>query len=137
MCLYGPESFLLLLGVLLLKYKFRGPGLDFRAPFSEHLGPQLGQDPFLMCVGLCGLATLKSCRMQRGTWAQSPVLSVTSLLRRLPRKSANTRILRLHKCSQKGSVFIFRGTTNQNVLMYLSQGKHPVPNHAVGVHGPV
>lgn len=47
-----------------LKYKLRGPGLDVRASFSEHMVPQLGQDPFLMWVGLCGLATLRSCRMQ-------------------------------------------------------------------------
>lgn len=121
----------------LLKYKLRGPGLDFKVSFSEHMDLQLAQDLFLMWVGLCGLATLRSCRMQRGMWAQSPALSMTSLLKRLPRKSANARILRLHICFQKVSVSIFRGTTNQNVLMCLSQGKHQIPNCAVGVHGPV
>lgn len=62
---------------------------------------------------------------------------MTSLLRRLPRKSANTRILRLHKCFQKGSVFIRKGTTAQNVFMYLTQGEHQIPNWAVGVRGTV
>lgn len=76
----------------------------------------------------CSAEVLR-CRKARGPKAQLP-----SLLKSLPRTSADAQILRFNQCFQKGSIFICNVSTSQNVFMYLSQVKHYIPTYALGKH---
>lgn len=60
--------------------------------------------------------------------------SVASLLKMLPRASANASILRLNECFQQGYIFIFKVSTNQKIFI---PSKSQVPNHVLGAHGTV
>lgn len=102
----------------LLKCRLRWPGLDFLAVFLRARGASAG--PRLLphvggSLGPFNTEIVSDARKAHGPIVQFPFMA--SLLKILPRKLADARILQLIKCFQKGYISIFNVSTNQNMFI--------------------